>query len=320
MVVCQFCSLEPPCLPVIGLGIGKLFTVEKYLKETRGINNIDSPDIRYHPKVYTGKNEEQKYSPAMICFGRDKNGEVQCAQATYLDPKTANKANLDVKKRAYASPSGALVSLQDSDSSNKKEKGDLSFIAEGVETGLSIKDAVKNSDVVVTLGKSNFTSIDPESIGQKVIFCLDNDGAQSFKDGAIHKAAERLIARGKEVLISIPNQINHTKTDFNDIARAEGIGAVRKSIDDAISYKQFSEQFKVEKNISNNIDNSFTDKTKTAPDLTKQQIAIKEQRGGADSFNKSFKNVEHIDQPASKHKPIQTSKNMQKTLDLEMSI
>jgi hypothetical protein len=33
--------------------------VEKYLKETRGINNIDSPDIRYHPKVYTGKTKSK---------------------------------------------------------------------------------------------------------------------------------------------------------------------------------------------------------------------------------------------------------------------
>jgi hypothetical protein len=40
----------------------------------------------------------------MICLGRDKNGEVQCAQATYLDPKNANKADLDVKKELTHHP------------------------------------------------------------------------------------------------------------------------------------------------------------------------------------------------------------------------
>jgi hypothetical protein len=77
--------------------------VEKYLKEIRGIKEIDSSDIRYHPKVYTGKDESQKYLPVVLSIGRDKDGQIRCIQVIYLNTKTVNKANIDIKKRTYAS-------------------------------------------------------------------------------------------------------------------------------------------------------------------------------------------------------------------------
>lgn len=204
---------------------------EKYLKEIRRIENIDCQDIRYHPKVYTGKGEKQKYLPAMLSIGRDKDGQVKCVQATYLDPKTANKADLDIQKRTYASPAEAAVTLQKS-----SDKDKTSYIAEGVETGLSIKDAIKNGDVIATLGKSNFTSLDPSKLGQKVVFCLDNDGKSTNKDEVINKVAQRLIGAGKKVFISIPNQINNQKTDFNDVTRINGRTKVKEYLDNIKSY------------------------------------------------------------------------------------
>ena len=109
--------------------------VERYPKEARGINMTqDACDLRYHPGVYT--KETQQYLPAMLAIGRDKDGTVKCVQATYLDPQTINKADLDVNKRTYSSPSGALVHLQQGSAENK-----TSYIAEGVETGLSIKSS-----------------------------------------------------------------------------------------------------------------------------------------------------------------------------------
>lgn len=247
-------KLAAESLPISGT------IVEKYLKETCGINNIISTDIRYHPQVFTGKEEVQKYMPAMLSLCKDKNGDIQCVQATYLDPQTVNKAELIVSKRTYASLQGALVSLQkqeiegtvssiNANNTNAKDR-EITFIAEGVETGLSIKDAVENSAVMVTLGKSNFANIDPESVGQKVIFCLDNDGVDTFTDNVIHKAAERLIGLGKAVFITVPGQIEKDrafqKTDFNDIARIHGVEAVRDALNNYVSYEEW--QNSIEKN------------------------------------------------------------------------
>ncbi|MEI8055095.1 MAG: Ti-type conjugative transfer relaxase TraA [bacterium] len=212
--------------------------VERYLKEIRGINDI-SGDLRYHPKVYT--KETQQYLPAMLSIGRDRDGNVQCVQATYLDPNTSNKADLDVNKRTYASPSGALVHLQKQGAAIESK---TSYIAEGVETGLSIKDAIgPNANIAVTLGKSNFANIDPQSIGQKIVFCLDNDGIKV--DKTIDKAAQRLIDFGKEVFIAIPEADTNSekpekvKTDFNDIARSQGIEAVKSIIGNPLPYAEW---------------------------------------------------------------------------------
>ncbi|CAL7962060.1 hypothetical protein GAMM_20045 [Gammaproteobacteria bacterium] len=228
--------LAKEALPIAGT------LVEKYLKEHRGIKNVDTKDIRYHPKVFTDKNEKQKYLPAMLSIGRDKDGNIQCVQATYLNPKTSNKADLAVKKRTYSSPAGALVSLQKQNGIDPKNK--ISFIAEGTETGLSVKDAmgnIKNSEIAVTLGKSNFTSIDPKSVGDKVVFCLDNDGLKTISDNTVHKAAKRLIEFGKEVFIAVPKtDEKNGKVDFNDLAKTVGIDAVKNTIDNSVSYKEWT--------------------------------------------------------------------------------
>ena len=39
----------------------------------------------------------------------------------------------------------------------------MSFIAEGVETGLSVREAIKDAHVIATLGKHNIKNIDPKA-------------------------------------------------------------------------------------------------------------------------------------------------------------
>jgi hypothetical protein len=82
-----------------------------------------------------------------------------------------------------------------------------------------------------------------------VIFCLDNDGTKTFTDNIIHNAANRLIDAGKDVYIAIPKQINNIKTDFNDVARLQGISAINSEISNAITYKEWRNN--AEKSIEN---------------------------------------------------------------------
>lgn len=268
---------------------------EKYLKN-RGVENTEIADIRYHDNVYAGKNEQQKYLPALLSIGRDKDGKMQCLQVTYLDPKTGNKANIDTKKRTFASPSGAPIHLQ-----NNPNKSKVSFIAEGVETGLSIKDAVKKDDVLVTLGKSNFIKVETQNLGQKVILCLDNDGNKTYTDNVIHKAAERLITAGKDVYIALPKQLNNAKTDFNDVAHFGGTKAVKSILDKAFSYIDFS------KNISNQVSRSVAKNIKNNNNIG--EIASKVANNIQQKNQEITKNIEQI-KPKSMHK---TEQNLVKT-------
>ncbi len=188
--------------------------VETYLKETRRIEHVAGSDLRYHPHVSTGN---KTFSPAMLAVVKDADGVVKCVQATYLDPETKAKANLDIKKRTYGSPKGGAI-IQDSKDPNK-----LSILAEGVETAMSLRDVMPNDQIITTLGKSNYKNVDPAILGKTVVICLDNDGKDPTKDPVITKAVEQFQAAGKEVIVTMPKEIG---ADFNDVLKQGGRDAV----------------------------------------------------------------------------------------------
>ena len=114
---------------------------ERYLKEHRQINKVSGKNLKFHPKVFVGKDEQtgkSAYAPALVAIARDINGKDLSAQVTYLDKETANKLNTDIQKRTLGKISGKAVTL-----SGSKDTHNISFIAEGVETGLSVQEAIK---------------------------------------------------------------------------------------------------------------------------------------------------------------------------------
>ena len=195
---------------------------EKYLKETRKIYDTSGQNIRFHPKVWTHKNEAISYRPALISIARDKEKNIQAVEVVYLDNNTAGEASMSINaKKTFGSKQGAAVILNEGDGKNC-----TTYITEGIETGLSIRDAVKNERVIVTLGKNNFKTIAPELLTDKVIFCLDNDEKPLRQDLVIIDSVVRLIKLGKEVGIVMPQG----KNDFNDVARTVGIRGVVENL------------------------------------------------------------------------------------------
>ncbi|MCD8524562.1 MAG: hypothetical protein LRY67_02035 [Gammaproteobacteria bacterium] len=85
--------------------------VENYLKEHRKIDLKTWPnDVRFHPNIYCAINK--KSYPAMLLLGKDKAGNVQVVQATFLDQATNNKPEkLPVSKQTIGVISGAAVHL-----------------------------------------------------------------------------------------------------------------------------------------------------------------------------------------------------------------
>ncbi len=209
---------------------------EKYLKNTREVQINAETNVRFLPRAYTGKGntEKQKYAPALLSIAKDKAGKIQGIQVTYLDPKTQDKSELNIKKRTYGSPSGASVLLQSSPNKDAK-----TYITEGVETGLSVANASLHSNVITTLGKSNFSKIDPEILTKDVVFCLDNDGKNILQDKGIMSSIQRLSEHGKNVSIVLPDMLpKHEKTDFNDLIKQGGIEAVQAILGKEISAKK----------------------------------------------------------------------------------
>ncbi|MHB1949562.1 MAG: AAA family ATPase, partial [Gammaproteobacteria bacterium] len=207
--------------------------VDKYLKEHRGIDlETIPPDIRYHPAIYSKLNE--KSYPAMLVIARNARGEIKAVQATYLDPKLANKVNkndIKIQKQTFGVLNGASVSVVG------QTKG-KTLIAEGIETGLSLAKADPSANIKIVLGKSNFLHIDNKSTAKNVVLCLDNDGKNFREDIIIFEASKRLADFGKKVSFIVPTALGNQKQDYNDVIKKSGIEAIRSDLGKPISYSE----------------------------------------------------------------------------------
>ena len=211
---------------------------ERYLREHRGIHLNHFPeDIRFHPGIYSRKNEA--VYPALLAVAKNSANKVQAVQAIFLDPETAHKADVSVKKQTWGRPSQGCVAL----ASPKLQKPGMTYLAEGAETALSIYQALGSADVHITLGKSNFKNIDPATTHQQVMLCLDNDAKNNQTDQLIHLAAEKLQEQGKSVMISQPKTEGW---DFNDILVREGLSAVKAELQQAIPYAKYQSKANLE--------------------------------------------------------------------------
>ncbi|MDX1949625.1 MAG: toprim domain-containing protein [Rickettsiales bacterium] len=179
--------------------------VEIYLRKHRGVEKSELPaSLKYHPNLW--HSATQKSYPAMLAAVQNIDGEVIGLHRTYLDEITNNKADITPNKMMLGNISGGAVRLS----------GALFaplIVCEGIETGLSILEAV-NYPVWALLSASNFESFSPPPITQvsSIIIATDNDEAGQK---ASEKLATRLVAQSYSVNVVKPENAN----DFNELLK-----------------------------------------------------------------------------------------------------
>jgi hypothetical protein len=189
---------------------------ETYLREVRGIQG-DIPDtVRFAPKRFANS----KTYPAVISFAYDAEGKLTCYQDILLDPATGGKAkDLGQVKKSHGVQKGAAVTLQ-------KGEG-VTFVAEGLETGLSLKEAGVTGEILVSLGQSNIRNV-PAS-NKHVVICGDYDGSfRANTEMVAQKNAEHLRERGYQVSIVWPAREGNKTVDFNDVLRDYGVQRIKE--------------------------------------------------------------------------------------------
>jgi hypothetical protein len=203
------------CQPVKGtLG-------ERYLREHRGIQGELSSDLRFIPSARNYLTEDTyTVHPALVALARNKDGDIQADQLIFLDQDTAGKADCPVNKKFFGLLRGASIQIQ-------KVEGAV-FLAEGVETALSIREAGVKGDIYAVLGSENFKNaalfVDDKS--RPVIICADQDGEKSQSGKVIAKALEVLKEDGLNVSVIRPTA-EKGEQDFNDILKREGAKGVQ---------------------------------------------------------------------------------------------
>ncbi|MBY0501360.1 MAG: MobA/MobL family protein [Alphaproteobacteria bacterium] len=194
---------------------------ERYLQDHRKIEGPVSKDFRYLSH-FKDPSSGKSY-PALMVVARSLTGDITAVQITCLDPQTAAKADLSVAKRSFGILKGSAVTIQEEKSS------DVLFIAEGVETALSIKEAGVKGNIKASLGLSNIKQLIPEiskeTLITHIIICADHDKPASPAVHGLEKSILALKEKGFVVTVVKPDKLNK---DFNDVLKTKGSEGVRE--------------------------------------------------------------------------------------------
>lgn len=232
---------------------------ETYLTKHRALNNIYEADLRFHQGVYS-KESSTKKQPALLAAFKNAKGEVQAVEAIYLDKKTGNKAGFEVGKRSYGSKSGAVVSV------GKGKNSQTTYLAEGVVTALSVKEALPDAHVLSMGGQYNFNNVAGDLLHENVVLCGDNDLLDTPEKTLLQKAKNRLQGLGKMVHVVMPSMKDlKEKFDYNDLLIKQGKQEVvrqlkpksQHSIDSLLTNTDSKWIAEMAKNKGKNLSNDF---------------------------------------------------------------
>lgn len=203
---------------------------EQYLVNERKININDiknlSSDVRFLGAAYSS--EDKKNYPALFAIARNSKGVAQAAHIIYLNEKGQKARNLVTVKRSWGVVAGNFVTVF-----KGSEKTKITMIAEGIETSLSVAEAVQQNEnakdikILCGLGVSNFKRYKPAK-DEKIIIC----GDYAKENTPVAKLLEDVKAMNPGFIIVAPSSKH---SDFNDVIREEGVEAVKAIIDPAIT-------------------------------------------------------------------------------------
>ncbi len=213
---------------------------KRYLSEHRGIKKILT-GYQLNNDLKTNMmwdSNSKQYYPALIAFARNKDGNITGGQSIYLNKDTNNKADIEVNKRSFGRIRGSFVEISKNNEQqnvqiskdDNNSVSNITIIAEGVETALSIAEAGIKGKILCSLGVSNIRNYEPIK-GERIIIAADNDGKDAVSVRTIIKAQEELIRQGATVIIIQPPE----KGDFNDMLKSQGAESINKLIEPEIA-------------------------------------------------------------------------------------
>ena len=208
---------------------------EKYLREHRSIGATLPEDFRYSPALK--HLDTKKLTPALMAPLRDKDQRITGMVRIFLNPDGSKLTEEYRDEQGHWDTATAKANLGVAEQSAvliQQGLGTL-WVAEGIETALSIAQALPHQQVMASTSVDRLKSIPVAADIHTVVLCADKDeaGSQSFK--SIIKAVEHHLSQGKKVFIAMPQSID--KCDFNDLMQKAGVLAVQEALDRRVEIK-----------------------------------------------------------------------------------
>ncbi|SPR05953.1 toprim domain-containing protein [Orientia tsutsugamushi] len=169
--------------------------------------------------------QTRKNYPALTAFARNSKGEITGVQAVYLN-LAGDKANILINRRSFGKISGSFITIA------KRNANDLNItiIAEGAETALSLQQSGIKGNIIASAGISNLRNYSPFP-GEKIIIAADNDSKNPITYNTVIKAAETLEMKGAITCIVKPPE----NGDFNNLLQTCGDQSIRDIIEPEIT-------------------------------------------------------------------------------------
>jgi putative DNA primase/helicase len=191
---------------------------QRYVVETRGIPVPQRgwcDDIRFDPR-----------ERALVAVARNGSDDVTAAQWIYLTPDARKITEAETAARELPAvkvtrgvATGATVRLPG------RFGGPLQ-IAEGPEDGLAVWVAT-GCETWIALG--GIGNVDPPA-WREIVVCANDDPRHSPAARALRKGLNRWRARGVKFVVAKPSRLRREdKSDFADLIRAHGSGAIRNA-------------------------------------------------------------------------------------------
>ncbi|SPR03332.1 conjugal transfer protein TraI [Orientia tsutsugamushi] len=198
--------------------------VNKYL-ENRGITfdkSTASSDLKGSILFDT---QTRKNYPAFTAFARNSKEEITGVQAVYLN-LAGDKANISINRRSFGKISGSFITIAKRNANDPN----ITIIAEGAETALSLQQSGIKGNIIASAGISNLRNYSPFP-GEKIIIAADNDSKNPITNNTVIKAAKTLEMKGAITCIVKPPE----NGDFNNLLQSCGDQSIRDIIEPEIT-------------------------------------------------------------------------------------
>lgn len=189
---------------------------EAYLRQ-RGITDLrGTANLRFHPECYWRPERDGPTEtwPAMIAAVTDLEGKITGAHRTWLTRNGAAKAPIDPARKSMGDLLGHAVRF--------RSAGDVMAAGEGIETILSLKQAMPMMPMVSALSAGHLAALlFPLHLRRLYIVCDNDPAGRAARNSLLNRANDL----GVEAITLSP-----VMGDFNDDLTAYGLDELQVQI------------------------------------------------------------------------------------------
>ncbi|WP_299212270.1 toprim domain-containing protein [uncultured Tateyamaria sp.] len=192
---------------------------ERYLS-ARGLTDLRSVSaLRFHPNCYYWREDaDADDAPdtwsALLAKVTDTAGALTGVHRTWLDPQTTGKAPLDPNRKAMGNLLGHAVRVG--------TPSDIIAVGEGLETMLSLRQALAGLPIAAALSGNHLAAFDPPTDLCRLYVAIDNDEAGQAAFGTLTDRFEDIDLQ----LLPLRPMLD----DFNSDLREYGIDKMRSHL------------------------------------------------------------------------------------------